>query len=92
MPPACWITSVVTGRPDGALRRQVDVTPRGRLVDPTPAAPPDLFGGRLGAFTRSTEPVHTGSSCSTDTTPSYPAPTSAPTNAGQSTSPDPGSR
>jgi N,N-dimethylformamidase beta subunit-like protein len=40
-----------------SLRRQVRVTPRGRLVDPTPAAPSDLFGGRLGAFTRSTTPV-----------------------------------
>jgi hypothetical protein len=40
-----------------SLRRQVRLTPRGRLIDPTPAAPTDLFGGRLGAFTRSTEPV-----------------------------------
>jgi N,N-dimethylformamidase beta subunit-like protein len=40
-----------------SLRRQVRLTPRGRLIDPTPAAPSDLFGGRLGAFTRSSEPV-----------------------------------
>jgi hypothetical protein len=40
-----------------SLRRQVRVTPRRRLVDPTPAAPTDLFGGRLGTFTRSPEPV-----------------------------------
>jgi hypothetical protein len=40
-----------------SLRRQVRLTPRGRLIDPTPAAPTDLFGGRLGAFTRSSEPV-----------------------------------
>jgi hypothetical protein len=39
-----------------SLRRQVRLTPRGRLIDPTPAAPTDLFGGRLGAFTRSSEP------------------------------------
>jgi hypothetical protein len=35
----------------------VRLTPRGRLIDPTPAAPTDLFGGRLGVFTRSPEPV-----------------------------------
>jgi hypothetical protein len=40
-----------------SLRRQVRATPRGRLVNPTPPAPTDLFGGRLGAFTRSPTPV-----------------------------------
>jgi hypothetical protein len=40
-----------------SLRRQVRLSPRGRLIDPTPAAPTDLFGGRLGVFTRSSEPV-----------------------------------
>jgi hypothetical protein len=40
-----------------SLRRQVRVTPRGRLVDPTPPAPTDLFGGRLSPLTRSPEPV-----------------------------------
>jgi N,N-dimethylformamidase beta subunit-like protein len=35
-----------------SLRRQVRVTPRGRLIDPTPPAPTDLFGGRLGDVTR----------------------------------------
>ncbi len=32
-----------------SLRREVRLTPRRRLVDPTPAAPTDLFGARLGA-------------------------------------------
>ncbi len=36
-----------------SLRRSVRVTPRGRLIDPTPAASTDLFGGRLGAVQRS---------------------------------------
>jgi hypothetical protein len=40
-----------------SLRRQVRVTPRGRLIDPTPPAPTDLFGGRLGALTRAPAPV-----------------------------------
>jgi hypothetical protein len=32
-----------------SLKREVRLTPRRRLVDPTPAAPTDLFGARLGA-------------------------------------------
>jgi N,N-dimethylformamidase beta subunit-like protein len=40
-----------------SLRRQVRVTQRGRLIDPTPPAPTDLFGGRVGAFTRAPAPV-----------------------------------
>ncbi|MEA2230156.1 MAG: hypothetical protein QOF04_3786, partial [Solirubrobacteraceae bacterium] len=40
-----------------SLRRQVDVTPRGRLVDPTPAAPTDLFGGRPAPLERAPAPV-----------------------------------
>jgi hypothetical protein len=40
-----------------SLRRQVDVSPRGRLVDPTPPAATDLFGGRLGAVQRLADPV-----------------------------------
>jgi hypothetical protein len=40
-----------------SLRRQVRVTPRGRLVEPTPPAPTDLFGARLGALTRAPAPV-----------------------------------
>jgi len=40
-----------------SLRRQVDVTPRGRLVHPTPPAPTDLFGARLGALQRLGAPV-----------------------------------
>jgi len=40
-----------------SLRRQVRLTPRGRLVDPTPAAPTDLFGARLGAVASSPSPV-----------------------------------
>ncbi len=32
-----------------SLRREVRLTPRKRLVDPTPPAPTDLFGARLGA-------------------------------------------
>jgi hypothetical protein len=35
-----------------SLRRGVRETPRGRLIDPTPPAPTDLFGGRLGALQR----------------------------------------
>jgi hypothetical protein len=35
-----------------SLRRQVRVTPHGRLIDPTPAAPTDLFGGRLAPVQR----------------------------------------
>jgi hypothetical protein len=40
-----------------SLRRQVRLTPRGRLVDPTPPAESDLFGGRLGAVQRPPAPV-----------------------------------
>jgi hypothetical protein len=40
-----------------SLRRQVSVTPRGRLVDPTPPAATDLFGDRLGAVQRAPAPV-----------------------------------
>jgi hypothetical protein len=40
-----------------SLRRQVDVTPRGRLVDPTPPASADLFGARLGAVQRLPAPL-----------------------------------
>jgi flagellar hook assembly protein FlgD len=41
-----------------SLRREVRLTPRRRLVDPTPAAPTDLFGARLGApVTGNTAPV-----------------------------------
>jgi len=35
-----------------SMRRQVRLTPRGRLIDPTPPAPTDLFGGRLGRIQR----------------------------------------
>ncbi len=41
-----------------ALRREVRLTPKRRLVDPTPAAPTDLFGATLGAtVTGNTAPV-----------------------------------
>jgi hypothetical protein len=40
-----------------SLRRQVDVTPRGRLVNPTPAAPTDLFGGRPAPLERTPAPI-----------------------------------
>ena len=40
-----------------SLRRQVQLTPRGRLIDPTPPADGDLFGGRLGAVQRPPAPV-----------------------------------
>jgi hypothetical protein len=40
-----------------SLRRGVRVTPRGRLIDPTPPAPTDLFGARLGPLTRAPAPV-----------------------------------
>jgi len=40
-----------------SLRRQVRLTPRGRLVDPTPPAPTDLFGARLGRIQRTPEDV-----------------------------------
>ena len=40
-----------------SLRRSVRVSPRGRLLDPTPAAPTDLFGGRLGLLQRPPAPV-----------------------------------
>ena len=40
-----------------SLRREVDVTPRGRLVHPTPPAPSDLFGARLGSLQRPPTPV-----------------------------------
>ncbi|MEA2270134.1 MAG: hypothetical protein QOD55_2500 [Solirubrobacteraceae bacterium] len=40
-----------------SLRRQVEVTGRGRLVNPTPAAPTDLFGGRPAPVQRPPAPV-----------------------------------
>ena len=40
-----------------SLRRQVRVSPGGRLVDPTPAAATDLFGGRLGPIQRTPAPA-----------------------------------
>lgn len=41
-----------------SLRREVRLTPRRRLVDPTPAAPTDLFGARLGGMvTQNTRPI-----------------------------------
>jgi hypothetical protein len=40
-----------------SLRRQVRLTPRGRLVDPTPPAEIDLFGGRPGPVQRPPAPV-----------------------------------
>jgi hypothetical protein len=40
-----------------SLRRQVDLSPRGRLVDPTPAAAADLFGGREAPVQRAPAPV-----------------------------------
>jgi N,N-dimethylformamidase beta subunit-like protein len=40
-----------------SLRRGVRMTPRGRLIDPTPPAPTDLFGARLGVLTRAPAPV-----------------------------------
>jgi N,N-dimethylformamidase beta subunit-like, C-terminal len=40
-----------------SLRRAVRMTPRGRLVDPTPPAPTDLFGARLGVLSRAPAPV-----------------------------------
>jgi hypothetical protein len=40
-----------------SLRRGVRVTARGRLIDPTPPAPTDLFGARLGPLTRAPAPV-----------------------------------
>jgi hypothetical protein len=40
-----------------SMRRSVRVSPRGRLLDPTPAAPTDLFGGRLGPLQRPPAPV-----------------------------------
>jgi len=40
-----------------SLRRGVRVTPRARLIDPTPPAPTDLFGARLGPLTRAPAPV-----------------------------------
>jgi hypothetical protein len=40
-----------------SLRRSVRVSPRGRLLDPTPAAPTDLFGARLGPLQRPPAPV-----------------------------------
>jgi hypothetical protein len=40
-----------------SLRRSVRMSPRGRLLDPTPAAPTDLFGGRLGPLQRPPAPV-----------------------------------
>jgi hypothetical protein len=40
-----------------SLRRSVRVSPRGRLLDPTPAAPTELLGGRLGPLQRPPAPV-----------------------------------
>ena len=40
-----------------SLRRGVRLTPRGRLIDPTPPAPTDLFGARLGPLDRTPAPV-----------------------------------
>jgi hypothetical protein len=40
-----------------SMRRSVRVSPRGRLLDPTPAAPTDLFGGRLAPLQRPPAPV-----------------------------------
>jgi hypothetical protein len=40
-----------------SLRRQVRLTPRGRLIDPTPPAPTDLFGARLGPLQRAPQAV-----------------------------------
>ena len=40
-----------------SLRRQARLTPRGRLIDPTPPAPTDLFGARLGPLQRAPQPV-----------------------------------
>jgi hypothetical protein len=40
-----------------SLRRQVRLTPRGRLIDPTPPAPTDLFGARLGRIQRTPQAV-----------------------------------
>ena len=40
-----------------SLRRAVRLTPRGRLIDPTPQAPTDLFGARLGPLLRPPAPV-----------------------------------
>jgi hypothetical protein len=40
-----------------SLRRQVSVSPRGRLVDPTPPADVDLFGSRLRELRQAPAPV-----------------------------------
>jgi hypothetical protein len=40
-----------------SLRRQAELTPRGRLADPTPAAPTDLFGARPAPLQSPPEPV-----------------------------------
>jgi hypothetical protein len=41
-----------------SLRRQVTLTPKGRLTDPTPPAPTDLFGARIAApVTDNQEPI-----------------------------------
>jgi hypothetical protein len=40
-----------------SLRRQVRLTPHGRLIDPTPPAPTDLFGARLGRIQRTPQAV-----------------------------------
>jgi hypothetical protein len=40
-----------------SMRRSVRVSPCGRLLDPTPAAPTDLFGGRLAPLQRPPAPV-----------------------------------
>jgi N,N-dimethylformamidase beta subunit-like protein len=40
-----------------SLSRGVRLTPRGRAIDPTPAAPTDLFGARLAPLARAPAPV-----------------------------------
>jgi hypothetical protein len=41
-----------------ALRRQVTLTRRGRMIDPTPPATNDVFGVRLRALTRLPKPTN----------------------------------
>ena len=41
-----------------SLRRQVSLTGRGRMVDPTPAATTDVFGTRLRPLARLPKPTH----------------------------------
>jgi flagellar hook assembly protein FlgD len=42
----------------GSLQRQVTLTRRGRMVDPTPAATTDVFGVRLRPLTRLPQPTN----------------------------------